>query len=142
MKPEIIGFAFLPWIIFFIEKFIDKGNIKFIYYAVPFLAIVINSKASTAGMIIIFLLFSYWSLLKKIKFKNIFIIFVLLLSVVSILQIENYGVTNNSIIDRPYDKEYDFRAEPSVLYKVSVLDLVREPFLKLLTQVNLYTVDL
>ena len=93
MKPEIIGFAFLPWIIFFIEKFIDKGNIKFIYYAVPFLAIVINSKASTAGMIIIFLLFSYWSLLKKIKFKNIFIIFVLLLSVVSILQIENYVVT-------------------------------------------------
>ena len=49
---------------------------------------------------------------------------------------------NNSIIDRPYDKEYDFRAEPSVLYKVSVLDLVRELFLKLLTQVNLYTVDL
>ncbi len=131
MKPEIIGFAFLPWIILFIEKFIDKGNIKFIYYAVPFLAIVINSKASTAGMIIIFLLFSYWSLLKKIKFKNIFIIFVLLLSVVSILQIENYGVTNNSIIDRPYDKEYDFRAEPSVLYKVSVLDLVREPFFKI-----------
>ncbi len=131
MKPEIIGFAFLPWIILFIEKFIDKGHIKYIFYAIPFLALVINSKASVAGMVIVFLLFSYWSLLKKIKFKNIFIIFVLLLSVISILQLENYGITSNSIIDRPYDKEYDFRAEPSVLYKASLLDVVRKPFFEI-----------
>ena len=55
MKPEIIGFAFLPWTIFYIEKFLDNRNLKLLFYTIPFVALMINSKASIAGMICIFL---------------------------------------------------------------------------------------
>ena len=131
MKPEIIGFAFLPWTIFYIEKFLDNGNFKLLFYTIPFVALMINSKASIAGMICVFLLFAYFNIFKKVSFKNLTILFIVLVLVLSALQLENYSITSNTIIDRPYDEEYDFKSDPSILYKFSIQNLVNEPFFKI-----------
>ena len=50
MKPEIIAFAFIPWLLILLEKFIVDRKIKNLFYALPFLSLIINSKASVAGM--------------------------------------------------------------------------------------------
>ena len=131
MKPEIIGFAFLPWTIFYIEKFLDNRNLKLLFYTIPFVALMINSKASIAGMICIFLLFAYLNIFKKVSFKNLTVLFLVLILTLSALQLENYSITSNTIIDRPYDEEYDFKADPSILYKFSIQNLVNEPSFKI-----------
>lgn len=131
MKPEIIGFAFLPWTIFYIEKFLYNRNLKLLFYTIPFVALMINSKASIAGMICIFLLFAYLNIFKKVSFKNLTVLFLVLILTLSALQLENYSITSNTIIDRPYDEEYDFKADPSILYKFSIQNLVNEPFFKI-----------
>ena len=91
----------------------------------------INSKASIAGMICIFLLFAYLNIFKKVSFKNLTVLFLVLILTLSALQLENYSITSNTIIDRPYDEEYDFKADPSILYKFSIQNLVNEPSFKI-----------
>ena len=102
------------WICFFFLglSFILKNfwiiEIPLLFYTIPFVALMINSKASIAGMICIFLLFAYLNIFKKVSFKNLTVLFLVLILTLSALQLENYSITSNTIIDRPYDEEYDF----------------------------------
>ena len=57
MKPEILAFAFIPWVLLNIEKYILDHKIQNLLFAIPFLSLIINSKGSVAGMLIIYLIF-------------------------------------------------------------------------------------
>ena len=46
MKPEIFAFSLFTWCLYFIEKFLQTQNNKFLYQSIPFLILIINSKAS------------------------------------------------------------------------------------------------
>ena len=71
-------------------------------------------------MTIIYLFFSYFEILKKLKLKNFINIFVSFLILFSLVQFENFKITNNLIYDRVYDKEYDYKADKSIFYKIGL----------------------
>lgn len=131
MKPEILGFALFPWILFFLEKYMNQNKIAYLFYATPFLAILINTKASIAGMTLLYLLISYFHIIKNFKIKDFAIVFLALTFLVILLQYESQTITGNSILDRPYDSEYDYKANPNIIYKFSAPDIIREPFFML-----------
>ena len=131
MKPEIIAFAFVPWILFFIEKYLLDQDVKKLFYAIPFFALVINSKASVAGMLCIYLIFAYFEILKKINLKNFVILSISIIFIISFLQFESYSITGNRIIDRPYDSEYDYKANPKILLNINLYEIVKHPFFSL-----------
>ena len=128
MKPEIIAFAFTPWLLIYIERYFENRDIKNLFYVIPFISLIINSKASTAGMLGLYLIFSYYKIFKKIKKKNFILLLITFLSVISLTQLENYYITGNSLIERPYDIEYDFKADPKIIFNTNLNELVREPF--------------
>ena len=97
----------------------------------PFLAILINTKASIAGMTLLYLLISYFHIIKNFKIKDFAIVFLALTFLVILLQYESQTITGNSILDRPYDSEYDYKANPNIIYKFSAPDIIREPFFTL-----------
>jgi hypothetical protein len=131
MKPEIIAFAFLPWVLINLERFILDKKVKNLFYALPFLSLIINSKGSVAGMLIIYLAISYFKIIKKLSLKNFFLISISVIFIISLLQFENYSITGNSLLDRPYDPEYDHRAEPKILFNVDISKAIRSPFFNL-----------
>lgn len=128
MKPEIIAFALLPWILIHLEKFIVDGKIRNLFYALPFLALVINSKGSVAGMIIAYLAIFYFQILKKISFKNFFLIFTSFILIISIVQFENYQFTGKTLLERPYDQEYDYKADTKILFNINTINAIKHPF--------------
>ena len=36
MKPEILGFAFIPWVIYFLEKYLKENEKKYLVFSIPF----------------------------------------------------------------------------------------------------------
>ena len=141
MKPEIIAFALLPWILIHLEKFIVDGKIRNLFYALPFLALIINSKGSVAGMLIAYLAIFYFQILKKISFKNFFLIFTSFILIISIVQFENYQFTGKSLLERPYDQEYDYKADPKILFNIDIINAIREPTFNLNSDGNTYHSD-
>ncbi len=127
MKPEIFVLALFPWVIIFFERFLKNNSINELYKAIPFLILICNSKASAAGMTIVYLFFSYFEILKKLKLKNFINIFVSFLILFSLVQFENFKITNNLIYDRVYDKEYDYKADKSIFYKIGLDSVLKKP---------------
>ena len=131
MKPEIIAFAFTPWVLVNLEKYLLDKKLKNLFLLLPFLALILNSKGSIAGMLLVYLFIAYFEILKKISLKNFIIVFISLILIISLVQFENYSITGTSLLDRPYDIEYDQKAEPKILFKVNLLEAARNPFFKL-----------
>lgn len=141
MKPEIIGFAFLPWVLYFIEKFFLTNKIGFLYYSVPFIILLINSKASIAAMVIVYLAIFY---LKKViarldKF-DIFKIFISFMISLLIIQFETYRITETNPLSRPYDESYDYQANPGVLFRFNLTEVLKEPFLNYENEKEFYSI--
>ena len=130
MKPEIVAFALLTWIFYFLNIYIKSKNINYLYILIFPLSIVLNIKASIAGMITVYILIFYYKEIRNLGFKKILIVFLILLSVFSVLQFENFQITNNLIFERAYEENYDNTANPSILFRVNIKQLFTEPFLK------------
>ena len=114
-EPEILCFAVLPWCIYFVERYFQSKNVLYLFYSLPFLVISLNTKASAAGMVLLFLLFSYNKIFKVLEFKKILILFVVLIMLILIIQFENYLITDKTPFERPYDPEYDYKANYNIL---------------------------
>ena len=90
----------------------------------PFLVLVLSSKASIAGMILFYILIIYRKLIPKVidkKYISIFLVFILSFS---LIQIENYQITDNNIFERKYDRDYDNKAKFDVLYNFNIRNII------------------
>ncbi len=141
MKPEILGFALIPWVIYFLEKYLKENEKKYLAFSIPFFLIAINTKASIAGIVIFYFLFFYlkkiFNELGKLDFLKFFII---LLIALTALQFETYKITDTSPFSRPYDESYDYKADLSIIYKINIFEIFREPFLEYVDEKNFYSV--
>ena len=73
MKPEIIAFSMIPWVLLFLEKYKKDKNIYFLLSCIPPVLILSTSKGSIAAMLLIVLLLNYSQEIKSID-KNRFLL--------------------------------------------------------------------
>lgn len=133
MKPEILGFGILPWILFLLESFKKNNNYYFLFSSVFLVAVIVTTKASIGIMILIFLLLNYFELLKNIDFKILLLIIILFLIISSVLMIESFNKTGMNLLTRASINqefgqfEYDNKASASFLYNFNFLNLIKNP---------------
>ena len=140
MKPEIVAFALIFWIIFFLEKFLKTNDLNNLFFLIPFLVLLINTKASIAGMVIVYLLTFYFKILNRIKIKKIVLLILLTLTCQLAIQFENYQITNLSPFERVYDEEYDYKAKASSIFRFNLSDLFTDPFFTYNYEENFYSI--
>ncbi len=130
-KPEILAFAFLPWILYCIEKFKEKQNIFYLYLLIPLFISCITLKGNILAIICIYLIITNLRIFSKIKITHLLII--LLLMVVSFLSIsyENSYANEKNILDvqsgATYRDNYDNKAPLNIIYKFNLYNLVTSP---------------
>ena len=128
MKPEILAFAFLPWIILAIDNYLEKQNYFSLIYASLLLSIIATSKGTVALITFVSLGILYFSKIKLFKIKNIVIPgFVFLLSFY-FLYSENVSVNTISFFTHEEQGSYLFKASPSFLYTINFADLYTNPY--------------
>tara|TARA_X000000368_G_scaffold175445_1_gene138352 strand:+ start:5642 stop:7408 length:1767 start_codon:yes stop_codon:yes gene_type:complete len=140
MKPEIVAFALIFWIIYFLEKFLKSKDSNDLIFLIPFLVLLINTKASIAGMVTIYLLVFYFKIFQKIKIKKTVFLILLTLTCQLAIQYENYHITNLSPFERVYDEEYDYKARASSIFRFNLADLITDPFFTYNYEENFHSV--
>ena len=139
MKPEIVGFAALPWILYYLNLYKKDKNTAYLFYSIPFLIIILTSKPTVAGMTVVYLLIFYGYLIKFVKPKILVILLLVFLITLLAAYAETFIITSNHFFERDYDEKYDFIAPFSVIYKVSLIEVFSEPFFDYEIQINKYS---
>ena len=116
LKPEIMAFAFLPWIILFVFKFYDEQKIIYLIYLIPFIGLLISSKASIALMTAITLVFF---IKKDLFIKKLNYVILLFIPVVYFLFLESFTVNEKFVWDHVTPNGYDNVANLRFLFSIN-----------------------
>ena len=130
-KPEILTFAFLPWIILCMEKFKNEKNLRYLFLAIPFLIISTTSKGSLLVMVVLFLIIFYLKDLFNLNLKSIlylalvfFISFSLVISEDTVSNGKNLSELESGARS---DLNYNYKAPVSIIYNIDIYELVSSP---------------
>jgi len=130
-KPEIMAFSFLPWIIFYLEKFKLTKKFKYLLLAIPLAVISVAAKGSIFVCFGLFFLIFYFKnlIISNKKFVTIFLLIGLMLFLlISFEDSRNNGRNLLDIESGSTSREnYDYKAPLETVYKINLFNLVTSP---------------
>ncbi len=132
MKPEIIGFALLPWAIYSLEIYFKKRELKTFLFSSSIISLLFTQKASITGMVIICFLVIFWEEVKNILHNLNLLISVLICSV--LILFENYKTLGIWLFEHPISLYPNLRdkwnntASLDFFYNVDLKNLIENPF--------------
>ena len=129
MKPEVLMFALLPWLIFLLKLFLlQEKNIYLYSSIIPFL-LIITSKGTGLAICALFVLIVFYEILKRVEMKKIFFIALISLSLLIPILMENTNVNENYFLERSdITDNYKNRAELDIIYKNPEGKVFNTPF--------------
>jgi len=118
MKPEILIFSLLPWLIFLLKNYLDDENhISLIVAIIPTVLIGL-SKGTGFAITSLFLLYVFFEILIKLNLKQFLGIFVIFVIFLTPIMYENYEVNNTHFLTRnDITENYKNRASLDILLK-------------------------
>ncbi len=118
MKPEILIFSLLPWLIYLLKNYLDNENhINLVVAIIPIVLIGL-SKGTGFAITSIFLLYVFFEILVKLNLKQFLGIFVIFLIFLTPVMFENYEVNNTHFLTRnDITENYKNRASIDILFK-------------------------
>ncbi len=131
MKPEILGFALLPWAIYSLELYFEKRELKTLLFSGSILALLLTQKASITGMILLCLIVVFWKEVKNIT-HNLNLLLITGISTALVL-FENYRTVgiwlfgNSVAIDDRSGEKWDNTANLSFFYNIDFKNLLENP---------------
>jgi len=133
MKPEIMGFALLSWMLYFMEKYKKTNKNVFVCYSILIFTILATLKGSIFAMTSIVVIVMYFNLIKSIGIKKIISFVLFFIITATPIFFENYQINQRSIFERSdllkeYDQEnYDNRADIQFLYSFNLIEYLKNP---------------
>ena len=118
MKPEILIFSLLPWLIFLLKNYLDDENhISLIVAIIPTVLIGL-SKGTGFAITSLFLLYVFFEILIKLNLKQFLGIFFIFVIFLTPIMYENYEVNNTHFLTRnDITENYKNRASLDILLK-------------------------
>lgn len=131
LKPELLAFAMLPWIVYFLESYSKEKKIIFIYKAIPFAVASLSTKGNALVILSMYLIFVYGKLILKNYNKNILFAILIFLLLFILVTLENNLANKKNIFDiqsgSSQEENYDYKASPSVIYRTNLFKLFTSP---------------
>lgn len=131
MKPEVLAFALLCWLFFFLENYITSNEIIFLLLSTIPLIFLITSKGTIIGMTlllgILFLIFNW----QKIVLKDLILFFGISLLLSLPIFYENFMANSQFVLNHvPGETGLNMNqvADLSFLYNINIQELYMSPF--------------
>jgi hypothetical protein len=128
MKPEILAFCLLPWILFGIDNYLKYKNKYNLYFVSLFISVLLTSKGTIALLVSIAIFYLYFEDLKKINFKDLYFPISVCLTLSTLMFFENSNINQTNIFTHKELEQYLFRAPISFLYTINLSELFQNPF--------------
>ena len=131
LKPEILAFALLPWIVYLVEKYKQDKNTMFLYLAIPLIVSAVTLKGNVLVIFGVYFLLSYFDLLFELSIKKGILLFLTVFLSVLLLTLENNSSNGKNILDiqsgSAIEETYNYKAPKSIIYNVDLYELVSNP---------------
>ena len=126
-KPEILVFAFLPWIIYCFEAYKSEKSVKYFFFSIPLIVALFTSKGSVLGMVGLFLFLTYFKLVFSIPKKQLILIILSFLILMSAVTYEDIQANDVSLLNVTHDEKYNNKAELKNIYSLNFVKLMKSP---------------
>ena len=130
MKPEILAFSLIPWVIYFLKIYLIEKDFLYLYYLIPILSILFTSKGSILGLTVILVLVFFGkeiiNILKNHTTKGIATILVFIIFLVPIYM-ENNSITNSGVLSYEPPEEYKNTAPINIIYNFNLNNFLNDP---------------
>ena len=130
MKPEILAFSLIPWVIYFLKMYLIEKDFLYLYYLIPILSILFTSKGSILGLTVILVLVFFGkeiiNILKNHTTKGIATILVFIIFLVPIYM-ENNSITNSGVLSYEPPEEYKNTAPINIIYNFNLNNFLNDP---------------
>ena len=132
MKPEVLGFALLPWAFYSLELYFKERSIATLIFSSSIVSILITQKASISGMVLLSLLFIFFKEVKDIK-NNLQILLVGTFTT-TLLLYENYKTMGKWLFEKPVPTsssladKWNHTASMNFFYNIDFKNLLENPF--------------
>ena len=124
LKPEILAFCFLPWLIYLILLYRKTYKTVFLVMLFPIISLLVSLKASITLMIGLTILLFFG---KDTFRKEVIYLGVGSLLATSGLILESFQITNIFVWDHKTPPGYNFKAPLSFLYSINI-DIIQNPY--------------
>ena len=128
MKPEILAFAFIPWILIGLDQYFENKKLINLLLTTPLVAVLVTSKGTIAFLLVSSLVYIYFKLIKEINLFDFSFSAALFIAISLILYFENLNINSVSLFFHPELDQYLFKAPLSFLYNINASDLINNPF--------------
>jgi hypothetical protein len=128
MKPEILAFSVLPWIILSFDNYFKNFQIKYLITGLIYLSIILTLKGSIVAMVGLFLFLKYVNII----FLNVAKLPLMIFSfsgLFTLIYLENYLVNGNHLLyyDAFLYDNYQYKASLNFLYHINKWDFYYFP---------------
>lgn len=127
MKPEILAFAFLGWVLYYLTKFSADNKKHNLFLSILILVILLNTKISLSFMVVVFLAFeivlNHKNLIKKSNIKYLLLLVLLTLSVM----FESNNLNGSYLYETKHAENYNNQATLDFFKTIQTQDLINNP---------------
>jgi len=131
LKPEILAFSLLPWILYLIEEYKSTNKLIYLILATPLLIGSVTLKGNILVIFLIYLLTTCYKILFNLKLKQLFTLLTMFLLMFISVSIENNISNGKNILDiqsgSSIEENYDYKANKNIIYKVDMYQLFSSP---------------
>ncbi len=127
LKPEIIAFASLGWLFYYLNKLNDKKDLKSFFKFSIIFSIILTSKISIAFLISIILIFEILLNKRKILRNFTYKHAILIIIITSSLLIENTTMNGKFINQVVHEEKYNKTVDLNFFIKFSEKDFIDNP---------------
>ena len=129
-KPEILIFALLPWVLYFLELFLRSNEIKYLYTLTLPLVLIMTSKGPVIAMVGILMIYYFIKCIKKVGFSELLKPFLFFVAIYLLISYENFIANNRLFYDyQDLDQTiFNNPADLNILYNINFYDIFFSPF--------------
>ena len=128
MKPEIVAFAVLPWLIYLTKTYLKTKKPFYLICLLPFFLVGLSAKAFITGSIGLLLLFIFFPKLKEFNFKHLMYFTLILAVLLAMVFYNDFRINNVGFISHELVAQYNYKAPLSFLYHIDINTLINNPY--------------
>lgn len=128
MKPEILAFSFLPWILYLIETYLDSKQLQKLLYLTPLISLGLTSKAFITASIALLVIIKFINKIKEFEKVHLFYFSLASLILCFLIFYNDYRINNVGFLYHELVAQYNFKASLNLIYNLDLNLFINSPF--------------
>ena len=128
MKPEILAFSLLPWILYLLETYLESKQLLKLIYLIPLILFSFTAKAFITASLGLLLILKFLPKIKEFNIVHLIYFTIPSLFLCLLIFYNDYKINNIGFLYHELVEQYNYKAALSLIYNFDLNQLINDPF--------------